>query len=197
MAETDLPPDSPELNALFDQAIKGASGKTSSMQKLGYGSVYFLAKMDIDADGSPRAKEIDPKDGSVNTSLRFPDGSSVNAETMPYIVLPGGKYQGFHIALGDLAAIRYKGKVAFAVFADVGPPKKIGEGSMELASELDIPNSPTHGGVQTPDIQYIVFPGSGDRTPGTKDGNADKALGDLRQVAEKLQKKARNVSFGR
>jgi hypothetical protein len=186
--ETVLPADSPEINALFDQAAKSANAKPNKIQKLANGAVYYLAKMDIDADGSPRAKEIDPKDGSVNTSLRYPDKSSVNAETMPYFVMPGGKYQPLNIALGDIAAVRYKGKVGFPVFADVGPAKKLGEGSMALASELDIPNSPINGGIQTPDVEYIVFPRSGDGTPGTKDGNSIKALQDLRDYVAKQKK---------
>lgn len=140
-------PDSPELNALFDHVARAASGRTNRMERLPNGAVYFRAGMMIDADGSPRAKELDPKNGQLDTSLRYPDGSSVNAETMAYYVLPGGKYQKFDISKGDIAAVRYKGLVIFSVFADVGPPNKIGEGSMALASKLTIPNSPINGGI--------------------------------------------------
>lgn len=183
-----LPADSPDINALFDKIARLASGKANKMEKLSNGAVYFRAKMDIDADGSPRAKEIDPKNGNIHTSLTYPDGSAVNAETMPYYVLPGHKYGPLNIALGDMAVVRYKGVVKGPVFADVGPSKKLGEGSMELASELNIPNSPINGGIQTPDVEYIVFPKSGDGTPGTLDGNMAKALEELRLYAGKAKK---------
>ena len=120
--------------------------------------------MAIDADGSPRARQIDPT-GQTQTSLRYPDGRSVNAETVPYFVLPGGQYKHLGIKLGDIAAVRYNGKVAFAVFADVGPRHKLGEGSIALAQELGIPASPRTGGVRS-GVEYLVFPGSGNGTPG-------------------------------
>jgi hypothetical protein len=92
--------------------------------------------------------------------LRNPDGSSLNAHEVPYFVLPAGKYQGLGIKPGDVAAVRYNGKVAFARFGDVGPSHKLGEGSMALARSLGINDSPTHGGVQR-GVEYLVFPGSG------------------------------------
>jgi hypothetical protein len=118
--------------------------------------------MDIDADGSPRARQIDPT-GQTQTSMRYTDGSSVNAEEVPYMVLPGGQYSQFGIKLGDMCLVRNRenGKVTVAVFADVGPRHKRGEGSMKLAEELGINNSPTRGGVTKPNIEYLVLPGSG------------------------------------
>ncbi|MCC7531803.1 MAG: glycoside hydrolase family 75 protein [Candidatus Melainabacteria bacterium] len=148
--------DQAALNQAFDQAKNGMFN--------GRRPVYFKAGMTIDADGSPRARQIDPT-GQTQTSLRYPDGRSVNAETVPYFVLPGGKYKHLGISLGDIAAVRYNGKVAFAVFADVGPRHKLGEGSIALAQELGIPASPRTGGVRS-GVEYLVFPGSGDRTPG-------------------------------
>lgn len=144
------------LNQAFDAAKNGLVN--------GRRPVYFRAGMTIDADGSPRARQIDPT-GQTQTSLRYPDGRSVNAETVPYFVLPGGQYKHLGIKLGDIAAVRYNGKVAFAVFADVGPRHKLGEGSIALAQELGIPASPRTGGVRG-GVEYMVFPGSGNGTPG-------------------------------
>lgn len=47
----------------------------------------------------------------------------------------------------------------YAVYADVGPANKIGEGSIALAAALGIPSSPKTGGTAH-GIIYIVFPGS-------------------------------------
>src|SRR5438132_9379965 len=51
------------------------------------GTIFFSAKMAIDSDGSPRATTID-QSGGPGTSLLFRDGQPVNAETIPYVVLP-------------------------------------------------------------------------------------------------------------
>ncbi len=146
------------LNQAFEQAKNGMVN--------GRRPVYFRAGMAIDADGSPRARQIDPT-GQTQTSLRHPDGRSVDAENIPYFVLPGGKYASLGIKLGDIAAVRYNGKVAFAVFADVGPRSKLGEGSIALAQELGIPANPRSGGVRG-GVEYLVFPGSGNGTPGDR-----------------------------
>jgi len=78
-------------------------------------------------------------------------------------VLPGGQYSQFGIKLGDMCLVRNKenGKMTVAVFADVGPRHKRGEGSMALAEELGINSSPTRGGISKPNIEYLVLPGSG------------------------------------
>ncbi len=153
------------VNYLFDKATQAKSGRAKRMEILPGGLVYFRSGMQIDADGSPRARQIDPC-GQTQTSLRHPGGASVNAEQIPYFVLPGGSYKHLGIKLGDIAAVRYQGKVQFAVFADVGPSYKIGEGSMALAQALGINPSPTRGGTSSPQVEYLVFRGSGDRTPG-------------------------------
>ena len=86
----------------------------------------------------------------------------VNAEMIPYIVLPARLYIKANINLGDFAAVINKktGKIAYAIFADVGPAGKLGEGSIALANNLGIYSSPKDGGADE-DVIYIVFPGSG------------------------------------
>jgi len=147
---------------MMDEAARQAGNRADRLIRTDQG-VYLRAGMAIDADGSPRARRIDPH-GSVNTSLRYSDRrTSVNAEEVPYIVLPMGKYQQHGIRLGDMAIVRNKenGRTAVAVFADVGPAHKAGEGSMRLASELGINPNPRNGGTQRKNIEYLVIPGSG------------------------------------
>ncbi|CAN5249163.1 hypothetical protein BH10CYA1_BH10CYA1_09670 [soil metagenome] len=149
------------LNKIMDEAQRSANNAANQLVKTSLG-VYMRARMDIDADGSPRARQIDPT-GQTRTSWRYSDGSSINAEEVPYMVLPGGQYERFGIKLGDMCLVRNKenGRMAIAVFADVGPRQKRGEGSMALASELGINPSPTRGGVSTPSIEYLVLPNTG------------------------------------
>lgn len=165
--------DEERLNQLFDGVAKSA-GYARRLTRVDGGSVYFRAGMAIDADGSPRARQIDP-DGQSNTSLRHRNGAPVNAETTKYFVLPLEKYQQYGVRLGDIAAVRYGDNVRFAVFADVGPHQKLGEGSMALAASLGINSNPRRGGTQRPEVEYIVFPGSGNGRP--LHSNAHEDLG--------------------
>lgn len=170
------------LNYLFDQATKTKSGRAKRMEILPGGLLYFRSGMQVDADGSPRARSIDPC-GQSQTSLKHPGGASVDAEQIPYFVLPAGSYTKLGIKLGDIAAVRYNGQVQFAVFADVGPSYKMGEGSMALAQALGINPSPTRGGTDSPQVEYLVFRGSGDRTPGHPVLNHQKGVALLNAYA--------------
>ncbi len=149
------------LGKIMNDAQRAANNKLNELIRTPQG-VYMRARMDIDSDGSPRARQIDPT-GQTRTSMRYTDGRSVNAEVVPYMVLPGGQYEQFGIKLGDMCLVRNRenGKMAVAVFADVGPRQKRGEGSMALASELGLNPSPTRGGTSKPNIEYLVLPGTG------------------------------------
>ncbi len=86
----------------------------------------------------------------------------IDARNVPYIALPKDFAERFGIVLGDVAVVMNEanGRSAFAVFADVGPRGRIGEGSIALARELGVPPDPRHG--QAFDqITYLIFPASG------------------------------------
>lgn len=140
--------------------------------KLPDGQLYIDADMDIDADGSPRARRIDPCCGQLQTSLTYAgikgQARFVNSEEVPYMVLPGGFFAQFGIKPGDVAAVIFKDKVVYALFADVGPRTKAGEGSIKLAQMLGHnPFITRRNGTRVigrsipRDVLYIVFPGSG------------------------------------
>ena len=91
--------------------------------------------------------------------------------------------------------MRYNGKVRFAVFADEGPSYKFGEGSMALAEALGIDSDPKTGGVAK-GVEYIVFPCSGDGTPGTPEGNnkiGTQLLKHQSELMAKLRMQGRNT----
>ncbi|TMV52154.1 hypothetical protein FE783_04210 [Paenibacillus mesophilus] len=113
-------------------------------------------------------KRTDPAPGFYvsRTSLsdfnkRFTDPNAyVNAEKIPYIVLP--KNKNFGAVLGDMAVVynTRNGRVAFAVYADVN--NGFGEGSIALARALGInPNPRTGGTGNRENVIYLVFPKSG------------------------------------
>jgi hypothetical protein len=80
----------------------------------------------------------------------------VNAEEINFIVLPGRLNLG--AKLGDLVVVirPETGAVGFAIYADVGPAKKIGEASIATAKTLGIPSNAKNGGIGH-GIIYIVF----------------------------------------
>lgn len=92
----------------------------------------------------------------------------VNSETIPYFVLPNEKTILGKIKTGDVAYVcnLRNRKTAYAIFADVGPKDKIGEGSIALAKKLGIDSSPRTGGIAD-SVLYYVFPGSGNGRPRT------------------------------
>lgn len=150
-------------------AIKQSFFGVAYAAKLPGGQVLYQSELQLDTDGWSGGKQGDDT-WQADTSLRYTDGSSVNADEVPYFVLPGGWYAKFGIKLGDLAAVVYKGKLAFAVFADTGPKTKLGEGSLELLRELGEERLRPNGQVidagmgdssRGDYIITIVFPGSG------------------------------------
>jgi hypothetical protein len=87
----------------------------------------------------------------------------VDSESIPYFVLPGTtSVAGLGAKLGDFGAVYNPktGKLCYAIYADIGPRKKIGEGSIALAKALGVPSSPRTGGMEERRLLYVVFPGS-------------------------------------
>lgn len=134
------------------------------------------------ADGTPIIQgSQDPFPGYYvsQTALKDPrkqrtdPTAYVDSRDIPYIALPpkfklGQAAQALGIVKGDLAAV-FNGKnskMSYAIFADVGPKDSLGEGSIALARNLGIKDSPKNGGTSA-DVVYVVFPGSGTRRPQT------------------------------
>lgn len=109
----------------------------------------------------------------------------VDSETIPYIVLPGGKLAG--AKLGDYALVinlETKARVK-AIVADSGPKAKLGEASIAVAEALlgKSKSSPKSGGTEKKIIRYIVFPGSGDGRPKPADVIAARVDGLLASLS--------------
>lgn len=112
------------------------------------GTVFWSSKMGIDSDG-PAApddarrrtgKQMDLDSGQDQTSFRLPGNESLPSEVVPYLVLPMDetRKKPFHpnLQLGDVAVVIYKGQKTAAICGDIGPLKKIGEGSICLHEQL-------------------------------------------------------------
>jgi Fungal chitosanase of glycosyl hydrolase group 75 len=164
------------LPALSNAAAKLANaGEVSNdfdpkpvfLGRLNSGELFFDSELQLDTDGWPEGEGRGDPDWKPDTSLRLSDGSSLNANQVPYFVLPLNWPAQFGIGSGDYAAVLFKTHLAFAVFGDSGPPTKIGEGSIELLRRLGQerirPNGTVINAGMGPRVLTIVFPGSGDR----------------------------------
>jgi|SRR5579872_65083 len=136
------------------------------------GNWYGLAK---DADGEPfiqgpndpfpgyyvSATALSDRTKAVNDPTRYVDASKI-----PFIVLPGGMARAIGARPGDFAVVfnQRNGHSSYAIFGDVGPSDRIGEGSVALAENLGIRSDARNGGARR-GILFLVFPGSGNGRP--------------------------------
>lgn len=88
----------------------------------------------------------------------------VNASEIPAVVLPYNQLG--EARLGDFAVAvnRRNERLSYAIFADLGPPRYLGEGSIALAEALGIPSSAKDGGTYG-GVVYVIFPNSGNGKP--------------------------------
>lgn len=82
----------------------------------------------------------------------------VDAEKVNYISVASDLIKLYGIKMGDLAAVYYRNTntLCSAVCADVGPKSSYGEGSMALASQLGMKNSPKNGGAND-NVVTVIF----------------------------------------
>jgi len=121
--------------------------------------------MDVDCDGVRTSKCNENTDDAYQnqTSFETSKGKPFQSDSTHYYVIPlpssRFSYKSAGIKPGSVAAIIYKSKVVYAVFADEGPNNIIGEASNAMAKALGIPASPSSGGVDS-GVTYMVFTGS-------------------------------------
>jgi hypothetical protein len=133
----------------FTRTCRGDPSRVTALQRLPDGSIAFVSKLAVDLDGSPFA--CSPRRGATDqceTSLMLPLADDretpVDADTIPYVVIPEagpadtqgefGRRTG--IQVGDFGVVISGGRVVPVIVADTGPFSKLGEGSMALHRAL-------------------------------------------------------------
>ncbi|MGW8747724.1 glycoside hydrolase family 75 protein [Streptomyces sp. NPDC055794] len=128
-------------------------------------AVYWKADLDVDCDGVPgdRCNSGSDPHFSPATAFTRSDGRPLDAERLPYVVVPEPSdiwdHRADDVRGGSLAALVHGDRVRYAVVGDVGPRDLIGEASYAAAKALGVPADP-HGGGAADDVTYIVFKGS-------------------------------------
>lgn len=131
------------------------SGKPVIQQSSGpgYAPGYFVSKTTLYDEDKP------------HTDQR----AYVNSNEIPYIALPKNLNDYFKsnkdlkVSPGDFATVYNikTDKLAYAIFADLGPNNVLGEGSIALSRELGLEDKPPNWGSDDASIVYVVFPNSG------------------------------------
>lgn len=84
----------------------------------------------------------------------------VDAETVPYIVVPSLIIQGTAgVVRGCKARVTRGDRSVDCVVADKGPRNKIGELSIAAARAIGLNPSPRNGGTEQPELFYELWPG--------------------------------------
>lgn len=126
------------------------------------GAVFWKADLDIDCDGQVTAHCNKKTDAWFHgdTAFHQSDGKPLNAETLPYIVVPAPSgiwdYAASGIRGGTVAAVVHGDRVEYAVVGDAGPSGLVGEASYAAARSLGIDPDPARGGVPS-GVTYILF----------------------------------------
>jgi hypothetical protein len=151
----------PDNIGLDDLANAGSPGNWQGLAKDADGEPFVQGPNDPFPGYYVSATALADRTKPVNDPTRYVDASKI-----PFIVLPGGMARQMGARPGDFAVVfnQRNGKSSYAIFGDVGPSERIGEGSMALAENLGIRSDARNGGARR-GILFLVFPGSGNGRP--------------------------------
>jgi hypothetical protein len=152
--------------ARWDKTSKGKTDPSlcRGLYRLATGALFWESKMAVDADGATTPSVLASSSGSQqNTSFLFRNGAPVNAEIVPYFVVPtfddprrvksGAPWEGskdrfisdFGLHHGNLGVVIFRGKITGAILADEGPAMKIGEASIRVHELIRKAGAPWKG----------------------------------------------------
>lgn len=153
----------PDNTGLDDLKNAGAPGSWEGLAKDADGEPYIQGPDDPFPGYYVSETALADRSKPVNDPARYVDASKI-----PFIVLPGGMARQLGARPGDFAAVfnQRNGMSSYAIFGDVGPYDRIGEGSVALAENLGIRSDARNGGARG-GILFLVFPGSGNGRPRT------------------------------
>jgi hypothetical protein len=151
-------------------------------------AVYWQADFDVDCDGEITNScniDTDP-DFQNQTSALTSEGQFLDAESLPYVVIPQPSpafdFGAAGLELGTVVMVVYKERIDFGIIGDTGPANIIGEGSYALARALGIDPDPRNGGTSDP-VLYVAFKGKASVVKKNEDHAEAVNLGKARAIA--------------
>ncbi|MGC1177053.1 MAG: phage tail tip lysozyme [Candidatus Saccharimonadales bacterium] len=162
---------------LFDADTCGDSSSTDSSTSDGSSNsvasstgVQFDTGMTVDDDG------IGPSHGDLNHQgqTSYANGT-LNADNTSYIALAPGWAANHGLVLGDIAAVQYNGKTAYAVYGDNYMGDQVhGEGSVHLVEAL---GGNATSSLADSGVHYTVYPGTHTQLAGSVDQSKIDQIG--------------------
>jgi hypothetical protein len=137
-------------------------------------AVFWKADMDVNCNGkSSSSCNADTDPGyRPETAGKDSQGASLNAATLPFVVIPAPSARFDHsqhgVDLGSVVAVIYKGQIEYGVVGEIGAAGIIGEASFAMAKKLGIDPDPAIGGVGS-GVTYVVFSGAAGRVAKLED----------------------------
>ena len=153
----------PDNLGLDDLENAGAPGYWQGLAKDANGEPFIQGPDDPFPGYYVSATALADHSKAVSDPTRYVDASKI-----PFVVLPGATAHQLEARPGDFAIVfnQRNGKTSYAIFGDIGPHDRIGEGSVALAENLGIRSDARNGGARG-GILFLVFPGSGNGRPRT------------------------------
>lgn len=151
----------------------GGTGRQQSPSENSRTKVEFSTGMTVNTDG------IGPSHGNPyhQSQTSYANGR-LNADETNYIALAQGYARNNNLTLGDVAVVQYRGKTAYAIYADnwQNVDEIHGEGSYRLVTELGMSFNGTSGGADS-GVHYIVYPGTANLLNGSIEQNKINEVG--------------------
>jgi hypothetical protein len=151
----------PDNSGIDDLENAGAPGHWEGLAKDAQGEPFIQGPDDPFPGYYVSETALADRSKAVNDPMRYVDASKI-----PFVVLPGGLARQLGARVGDFAVVfnERNGKSSYAIFGDIGPYDRIGEGSVALAESLGIRSDARNGGTWR-GVFYLLFPGSGEGRP--------------------------------
>jgi hypothetical protein len=146
------------------------------------GAVFWKADLDVNCNGkSSSACNADTDPGyRPETAGKDSQGASLNAATLPFVVIPGPSARFDHrmhgVELGSVVAVIYKGQIEYGVVGEIGAVGIIGEASYAMAKKLGIDPDPATGGTGS-GVTYVVFTGAAGQVAKLEDRSETARIG--------------------
>jgi hypothetical protein len=166
----------PNNSGIDDLGNAGAPGIWEGLAKDAQGEPFIQGPGDPFPGYYVSETALTDRSKALSDPARYVDASKI-----PFIVLPSGLARPLGARVGDFAIVfnERNGRSSYAIYGDVGPSDRIGEGSVALAENLGIHSDARNGGTWR-GVLYMVFPGSGEGRPRTIEEIDDRGQNLLR-----------------